>query len=124
MKAGQKWGSVTCLEVADETKRIMLDDGSGHMYYSGDSVRTVLYKLKCDCGKLFEVDKEEYKGKRRTRDCGCGMGRTEGRSTIFTVSVSEGTKRALEDFADDEEMSLSAVTQKTLRAGLEKLGRI
>ena len=93
VKAGQVWARVKCLRVVDTTREREWEGGGSETF----SYKA--YVLQCECGKEFEVLDMEFKGKRATKDCGCGLSREDNTHVVVTVTVPLPTHRLLKDYA-------------------------
>lgn len=77
---GDRWGRLVCVRVQSGKKTILFDGGSEEVPYMAAT-------LECECGKEVVVDRDEFKGKRAVRDCGCGLAGEDMGTTNRMVSM-------------------------------------
>ena len=65
LRVGDRWAGITVLDCA-QRKLTKTDRGVTETWMA------LFYKLRCECGKEWEIDSDEYRGRRTLRDCGCG----------------------------------------------------
>ncbi len=84
----------------------MATDDNGHEYEE-DSYLVRAYRLRCECGTVLEIDTKEFKGKMKTRDCGCGAAGLSGEHVIMAFSTPSGVKRRVQEIARDNGLNVS-----------------
>lgn len=127
-----RWGNLTRLEVVIEP--VMLPKLGGGSYDSGD--RRELWKLHCDCGKDFTIDKENFPGRAVMRNCGpdCQYdlnGRvrsTLGRPPVYRVPGKSINSYIPGDIVEILEQlrgagSFSSILVHVVRRGLEAMAQ-
>lgn len=121
-KADQ-WGALRCLDVVQDEKPIMALDGAGKPYATGEYESVLMYKLQCDCGKVLNVRGEQFPGKRKMQDCGCGKAFREPTDYSVTVAFTMpfSMRLKLHNDAIAAGMKFSPYLVKVLRAGLDAM---
>lgn len=67
IQVGTRWGRLLCTDIyAQEVEGV--EEGIEY-------TETITYfRMKCDCGKVVDIPKRDWKGKREIQDCGtCGL---------------------------------------------------
>lgn len=122
IEKGSRWGALECLsiEVATRVDAELGDDGEP----TGFEVETPdleLYTLRCDCGSTFELWQNDYRGKRRTVDCGCGA----GVGANIKIQIPAYITRAQEQFISQQvvkskgAVSRNQVVREIIALGIE-----
>jgi len=112
---GAVWGSLRCTDVRYE--RRPLDDNNS---YDGGGRQAVKYTLQCNCGKVFDVWGVEFKGKRITRDCGCGYATDILAYIDAKFRIPLDTMKLIREFIGEDGMSLSHAANELLLMGWQK----
>ena len=113
LENGDRWGGIEVVEVA--WKRITETDRG-----VTDSYNAEMARLKCVCGKVWEVKAREIPlaKKKRDRDCGCGtpiaggMGKI-GRANVCWYISMEATMAATR-LANERNISVSRAAEELI----------
>ena len=81
LEVGSTWNRVKCIEVF-HSDVIREYDGVKDVYSN-----VTQYRLECDCGKVWTVEASRWLGKRRTKDCGCGMADDDGMHVVYSFAL-------------------------------------
>ena len=114
MHVNERWGQ---LEVID----MDFQEVTEHPYEGITSTSNVIIaKLKCNCGKVFEIRRDQFPGKRRMKDCGCGIAKTDGLCVMTAMSLPFSLMQTIKAFADKETKSnKSRAMQILMRRGIQ-----
>jgi hypothetical protein len=108
LAVGTRWGRLTAVGMIEAWKE---------MEY--EKVKELQMMLKCDCGKEITVWESEWKGKKRLRDCGCGLSTLDGVSVIKCVSLPVGIWQKLKVYADQNGLTVSKAYADLILKGVE-----
>lgn len=105
---GVRWGRLVCTEVGIEWKSDIREE------FGGDIARQCkYYELRCDCGREFRVWKSGFPGKRKMRDCGCGLADEDGVNVFVKWRIPSAILMRLGEFPNVNRAAVDA-----LRRGL------
>ncbi len=99
------WGALTLLDIRDERVRIPRRAGF-------DMVTVTVLDLECECGKRWTMNASEFEGKRKRRDCGCGLAAI--RHVNISAYIQHPTASALKREAKDLDISMSKLVKNIL----------
>ena len=119
VRPGDKWGSIECLSTGKITQVQTAIDADGKEYVA-DQVRVNGYTFQCTCGKTFQVESAKFKGKRITRDCGCGAAGFSGENVVITISTNSGVKGHLQQLARLDGQTVSYVANEAFKLYFEQ----
>lgn len=75
IKVGDSWGKLTCIgfgvEVTRETSNGITEE-----------IRTRIMDVECSCGTVVFVHADDFPGRRKMKDCGCGAGKSDTKILI------------------------------------------
>lgn len=112
LDVGNRWAALTVTDVFVEREEKRVGGVT-------ESYPVEMVSLECDCGKTFTIRQSEFKGRRHTRDCGCGRGVMRKHiSVILTVYLEHDLLMEVEEFATKHFTSKSRAVRKLLRDGL------
>lgn len=94
LRVGDRWGRLKC------TGFVQKD----HVFDSGDGVQGIFenelhYVITCDCGKVMEVYTGDFKNRKTSRDCGCGLALEDDAVVLMSVTVPTSVRRMLKEYA-------------------------
>ena len=116
IQAGDRWNRVQCIDISSVERTVPWIGGGG-----SDIFELEVLTLKCECGKEFTIDKRDFPGKRRVKDCGCGIGFEDGVPIVRAVSMPLELWRQVKEYAEDQYIwNFSAAASALLRSGLEQ----
>jgi hypothetical protein len=100
LRKGDHWGRLQCIGLEQREIQETALDASGRMYFTGmfDSYEEAI--LKCECGKVVKIRTSGFKGKKNMKDCGCGMGKHDGITTVMTITMPYGFVERIRKLAD------------------------
>ena len=113
LEVGMSWSHVEV--IGHTTDDRLLDFGNGIKETWKNQSK---FKLRCTCGKEFDLWENEFKAKKFLRDCGCGAGLLEGVTTHFQVSCKMDLFKRIKGYAANRKLSVSRATVELLRKGL------
>ena len=87
------------------------------VYDDGGGYPSKHFLLRCDCGKTFERHTHNWLGKKKTSDCGCGIGKV----VDIKVAVKEGSYRKINILVEHGYGDLEQAVNIILEAGLDSL---
>ncbi len=122
LKVGERWPRVEVLKAERIETKEVTEDQNGNLYETGSFYSNLVYDLKCDCGKEFRVDHDDFRGKRKVKDCGCGIG-NEDMIVFIGLSLPMRVRKLLTDYADEQEMKHSHAAIKVIEQGVAALRR-
>lgn len=96
MKIGDRWARMKCIGVDEVEKWLEFEGGGKENYY------VKVYRLVCECGKEVEVTEKEFNGKRKVKDCGCGVGKDDGATVVMSITVPLSVRRLIGEVAREE----------------------
>ena len=73
------------------------------------------YQLKCECGKTWTVFEDKFKGRRKVRDCGCGIADEDDLRSALTLAIPLSVVKKLKGHARREELSMSRFVVNLIR---------
>lgn len=116
---GDRWYAIECLDVGEVDRTTTSYDHEGKPYIS-EEWRERAYTLRCACGKMFDVPFKRWKGKSKTRDCGCGLAASlSGAHVVMAFSTRTGTRELVKYIADSLQVSVSWVVNSALRSYID-----
>jgi hypothetical protein len=118
VRQGEKWGALECTHAGKVVKDIRATDADGNEYIAHREVVNG-YHLQCTCGNVLELSKKEFKGKRITRDCGCGAAGFSGENVVITISTNSGVKGHLQQLARLDGQTVSYIANEAFRLYFE-----
>lgn len=123
MKIGDKFRRLECVDIEVNFTEIMAKDASGKEYPTGETLDESIYVFKCQCGGELRISTKlfELKGKRRTYDCGCGMGAEDGITVNMAFSLPISLRRLIQDFAAEQQTDISKAVRLMIETGYEVL---
>lgn len=121
VSAGEKWARVQCLRVDVRSEPEYAFDTRGGKYETGVFSSESFYQFKCECGKEFELAADQFHGKRRLKDCGCGLGESDV-AVFVGVTMPLKLRRILNQYAVEHGVGMSHATVRLIEAGLRGVG--
>lgn len=116
MKVGDAWGRLKVVEIVQRVIERDTGDGGFEQYTASVAV------LECDCGERVDCEVKLFPGKRRVRDCGCGLSERDGMQVGFSATLPVGLIEEVRELARREGAgSFSQVLAVVVRKGLESL---
>lgn len=113
LESGLKWAAVEFLNYQQVPKKIV-SNGITEEFF----LRTMFFK--CGCGNFFDMPANKFKGRKVTRDCGCGLGAME-RKGILSVYIPTRLLDTLDEMARaNHEGNRSEAVAVALRYALGK----
>lgn len=64
---GERWGRLQCIKSEYVDRPVIVADGVEEI------TKVVRYTIQCECKKKLKIWEHHFKGKRKMRDCGCGI---------------------------------------------------
>lgn len=133
------WGH---LKLIEEYREPLKTKGPNGLYLTGEH-GPLTWKLRCNCGKVFEIHKQDFPGKSKMRNCGpdCSASINQPeefsrrgrprlafseRKHMHSFSVSYGLIERLRLYADGRHLSDSAAASELMELALsinEQVGR-
>lgn len=112
LNEGERWGQLHCIRVWNdiETKR--------NEFGLEETVVTPKAKIRCNCGREFEIRIALFPGKRRLKDCGCGLSIRAAARTVLTAYLPVTTLHRLRAYAGKRGVSISQATNELLISAL------
>ena len=111
LEVGARWGHLEVIKEGVERKTKGLGDGCTL------TENATVYDARCTCGNVLRIWRDEWKGKKHLRDCGCGVSLDDGATVTMSVSVTLRLRRLIKKRAQEDRISMS----RALR-GLVELG--
>lgn len=93
---GDRWGRMRCVDIFE--KEHERDYGDGVV----ETWKLETYRLACECGKELEIQKREFIGKRKYKDCGCGLSKNDGVTVTVMATMPLAIRHMLGEIADKE----------------------
>lgn len=78
----------------------------------------LIYSLKCDCGKEFDIQSINWT--KHIRDCGCGKGEDEMKITL-SIKMDTATHEKVRQYANQNGMTKSAAVCMFVQLGILKM---
>lgn len=94
---GGRWGRLLAVETGI----------AEHDLDEWQSLREEFMLMRCDCGKEFKIWSSEWKGKRKMKDCGCGLSALDGLTVIKCISMPAGIWAKIKTCADQKGLTVS-----------------
>lgn len=116
---GTSWSALTCISIDLAERRRDYPDTT--MF---DITNETQYTFKCRCGAQFKVWANEWKGKRATKDCGCGAGDNDDVKTTMSFYLSYALIVLARSSARNENVSFNEWVNRAMRERLERRGEL
>jgi len=110
-----RWGTLQLINIQEHIRRVEQSGG-------WEEFPDVQLTLICHCGKEFTVWQSEFPGKRKMKDCGCGMAERAKRALVTFCTTDTNLKR-ITAYALDQRMTLSKACAEIVEIGLTTLDR-
>lgn len=108
---GDRWGRLTCID-AGKRDRVWAEMGM-------IDEKQPYVALQCDCGEQFEVWVKDFAGKRKTKDCGCGMADDDTAYVVVALSLPLETRKVVKKIARQQGLKFSRAFVELVRVGIE-----
>jgi hypothetical protein len=110
---GERWAALTCLDITQESRSISIGKYDGF-----STVLVTVYRLRCDCSAEVTVLAQEFPGKRRMTDCGCGRTRQEEFDKGMTSYMLSGEcRKIIQEYSRLHFCSKTEAVEQLVRAG-------
>ena len=103
-KHGEKWGAFEIIE----SERVH------------DEVTYWVRQARCKCGRVVEFDRENWDGKRRNMDCGCGISKPK-KKIQFRIYLDEQQIKDIQAICRVSEQRFSECLITAVDAGIGHL---
>jgi hypothetical protein len=102
LQIGMSWKHVKVINSGKETR--YWDNGNGIGWHEPDQE---YFEAQCDCGKVFRIWADDWKGKKYIPDCGCGISLADGEHVVTMISASNAWRQSMKKYAAENGISLS-----------------
>lgn len=116
METGTSWARLRCVKA--EVVTIQIRDGDGRPFDSYDEAQ---YDFECDCGKKFSMSADVWPGKRKMKDCGCGISVDDGVIVVYNFTGPLHLRREIEKYQKSRGLSFSRACVEVMREGVRGL---
>ena len=114
LEVGLRWGRLEAVSSNVEDREIEIQPGWSETHKDAE-----YFVLKCDCGNEIRIWKNEWKGKKALRDCGCGMAALDGATTTLCVTMPIRTYQTLKGYAGRKGLTISKAITDCVLKGVE-----